>query len=467
MDGLAGGKREVARTSHVALLVLVFGAGCADDGPHLSSTYTSGARLRARLLDAGGGAVSFQGWHDRDLEIECVFATASDGVLRCLPEAPAWVAYANADCTAPVVFWFPDDCAHPPTFAAQWVPGANAAEPARVELHQVGAPVSAGPVYFQTTTGCTKGFHVDQAFVLGAAVAPTMFVAASTSTLDYRGDRLAVKVITTADGAAQILETIDPARGPCSRFWLPTGEGVCLANLGEGGGRMAIFRDDACSVPVPGVVYGGPDRIPSAIFADDGLAYLPGARIDEPIFDARIADTCRVNMDTAYELGRPAVADDFPRMAASLTGAGRLQAQYATDLRGRRVLPEGFYDAARSAACLPMVVDGAPGVLRCVPYGVSGSSTSTEHFADPACTIPVAEWLSEAPSAGHVFTHAASSCGEIALRSAYTVVAHLGPTFRSDDAGQCYEDTPTWDLRPFVVDTDELDTLPRLSARIE
>lgn len=59
-----------------------------------------------------------------------------------------------------------------------------------------------------------------------------------------------------------------------------------------------------------------------------------------------------------------------------------------------------------------------------------------------------------------------SDAAEITLRSLYTVVEHVGPTF--SNRGTCGEDTPGWELRPFVVDSVlPLDSVPRLVERIE
>jgi hypothetical protein len=53
------------------------------------STTTSGSRLRARytVTTSPDGAASkvFVGWHDTTLDVDCVFLTADDGSLRCVP----------------------------------------------------------------------------------------------------------------------------------------------------------------------------------------------------------------------------------------------------------------------------------------------------------------------------------------------------------------------------------------------
>jgi hypothetical protein len=83
--------------------------------PPLDQTppFESGDRLRARLLDGGQGAVAFVEWHDTELDTPCVFHTASDGVMRCLPwndaASPHFsrfdVHYLDPSCSEAVVLF--------------------------------------------------------------------------------------------------------------------------------------------------------------------------------------------------------------------------------------------------------------------------------------------------------------------------------------------------------------------------
>jgi hypothetical protein len=62
----------------------------------------SGTRLRARNLVATDGAVQFQGWHDSQLGIDCVFSPTTNG-LRCLPLGSTFPNYfGDAGCSQPL-----------------------------------------------------------------------------------------------------------------------------------------------------------------------------------------------------------------------------------------------------------------------------------------------------------------------------------------------------------------------------
>jgi len=65
--------------------------------------YASGARIKMRVgrSSVPDGSVSFNGWYDTTLGINCSWRKHSDGSMRCLPELTAsqerW--YADAGCT--------------------------------------------------------------------------------------------------------------------------------------------------------------------------------------------------------------------------------------------------------------------------------------------------------------------------------------------------------------------------------
>src|SRR6478736_5939459 len=73
----------------------------------LASLYRSGSRLKARYLDAGGGARKFEGWYDTKLASPCTFQLTEDGVMRCAPMADsvgAAVEYADSTCSEPISY---------------------------------------------------------------------------------------------------------------------------------------------------------------------------------------------------------------------------------------------------------------------------------------------------------------------------------------------------------------------------
>jgi len=70
--------------------------------PFPATDYQSGSRLRAEVYASAGGATMFYGWFDQQLNAECSFRLAEDGILRCLP-LPRWnnVVFSDAACTVP------------------------------------------------------------------------------------------------------------------------------------------------------------------------------------------------------------------------------------------------------------------------------------------------------------------------------------------------------------------------------
>src|SRR4051794_624092 len=84
--------------------LVVFSCAKSEPGREPPETpWTSGSRLRARVLDGGEGARLFVEWMDTELAMSCAFVPAEDGELRCLPthaqSANAEALYADAQCT--------------------------------------------------------------------------------------------------------------------------------------------------------------------------------------------------------------------------------------------------------------------------------------------------------------------------------------------------------------------------------
>lgn len=129
------------------------GAGDGDGDGDGDSRYTSGSRIRARVVSTPDGATDLVGWRDTQLDIDCSFSDPGDGVLRCLPRAldlgGAFTEFADPDCTVPLVSEFVvcgvaasefvrqfDDCGDPRYF-------------------RIGEPVSPTVVYSQIA-GCLE-----------------------------------------------------------------------------------------------------------------------------------------------------------------------------------------------------------------------------------------------------------------------------------------------------------------------
>jgi hypothetical protein len=135
-----------------------------------------GKRLQRREWDDGELSLPTVVWRDSALDTPCLFRTAADGVLRCLPTAsdeapvdPVISRFSDNMCMNPVPLVLSDtSCsAGPPRFAYQLVEGNRVVYP-------VLGP-AASPLY-QFTDVCAV-IDVTDMYSLGAAIAPSMFVA--------------------------------------------------------------------------------------------------------------------------------------------------------------------------------------------------------------------------------------------------------------------------------------------------
>lgn len=64
----------------------------------------SGSRLKARWYKGIDGSKEWLGWYDNRRGEDCLYAIASDGVTRCLPEKHVYLAsaYADENCVVPL-----------------------------------------------------------------------------------------------------------------------------------------------------------------------------------------------------------------------------------------------------------------------------------------------------------------------------------------------------------------------------
>lgn len=71
------------------------------------SVYTSGSRIRMKVIHSPDGAKQFWGWHDATRNEDCQILATSDGKQRCLPFVSSYLTigsdFADAACTVPVV----------------------------------------------------------------------------------------------------------------------------------------------------------------------------------------------------------------------------------------------------------------------------------------------------------------------------------------------------------------------------
>ncbi len=65
----------------------------------------SGSRIKATWIVSDEGAKHFSGWHDSELDHECVWQTGTDDSKRCLPiGAEKLSSFSDAECATPIFF---------------------------------------------------------------------------------------------------------------------------------------------------------------------------------------------------------------------------------------------------------------------------------------------------------------------------------------------------------------------------
>jgi hypothetical protein len=132
----------------------------------------SGSRIQLNVTSSADGARTLSGFHDAQLDADCYFTVAGDGVLRCVPSPMAYAQlyYADSSCTQPLAVWNGCDT---PRFV-QTTGTCNAT------YNQVGAAFTGTPYEdFGDGSGCkaTTVASSQKLYELGAAIPASTFAA--------------------------------------------------------------------------------------------------------------------------------------------------------------------------------------------------------------------------------------------------------------------------------------------------
>jgi hypothetical protein len=364
-----------------------------------------GSRLHAWIDDGGDGAIAFVSWRDTDLDLDCEFASAADGRLRCLPlPRVATVLFADPDCTLPAVIETPE-WAYVPG-ALDLVVQANLDTPARGGMaaswrwtvRRVGGdvPFPSGELYAPVTDsgGCgaqapSMAYHY---LALGDAVPPESFVSASFVE-EPRAGGLDARVLVADDGARRVERIVIHASG--STCWPTTigNERRCVAGplTGDAG-----FADALCTIPIAMPFTGGMSlEVPTVLLrADDGgeCRTRRAHAVGEPS-----ATEYRLNPTTGGcealpgpfptaawkfgpELDASALDAAAPRLTSASLGTGALRVHVIADVDGVPFYadPVAEWSTADSVRCEASFGNpGGPCEL---------DSTGASLYADAECT---------------------------------------------------------------------------------
>ena len=116
----------------------------------------SGARLKAKHYVGADGSTQFAGWHDTQLDVDCIFLNSADGSLRCLPAFPFSAAFVgpffgDSGCSQPLAYQY-TGCVVA-KYAQAAVAGSCSVQP-NEQIYAIAGAFS-GTVYEGTPASCT------------------------------------------------------------------------------------------------------------------------------------------------------------------------------------------------------------------------------------------------------------------------------------------------------------------------
>ena len=401
------------------------GEGAPDAVTENSTPWTSGARLRAKVLNGGEGAQLFVEWQDTVLRLPCSFTTAIDGRLRCLPidedTATITTNYADAQCTMTIALGpapqnpyvrirnrrcgrAEDDVgAHR---VVRWGSTLNVDVP-YVLRDGVCVPISNGPVLTWHSIG---------------EVPPGQFVAA-TAQVQATPNGAQPQIVVAEDGARENARLIDPSSSqPCEVLAdhvldapdlcvpLPFAIAPALSFSDEPAcDKILAFAEPECSPALTGVALRSQGCVTPLDVVELG-PYL--GTLSTGLFRRGRDGVCHSDQlltpMAAYAALRPFSSTTFAVVENRLFGAGRLRAPLRTTsdgvaVRNARLLPIKdlldpdnplspvqpaqfeFYDSIRQGRCrVESVVDASK---RCLP--TSTQPKLGHYFEDSTCAQPV------------------------------------------------------------------------------
>lgn len=360
------------------------------NAPFVDEPYGSGSRLTARVLRAAGGAQMLRWFWDQELQLECVFARAPDGVVRCLPRdgAVATQSHGNLfgldpknqpprtmgpDCRVPAAVRSACEVDSPYVYVSHPM-----CEPGPVVREALRLHTSLVELGSRTEDGVCEVREVGEgslAFTL-MPVDHTIFMPAE----EVVGD--GVRTLLGDDGSWQNLElAVDSGQG-C--FPLTSeGDGPCVPS--PAGFPVTASSDDACALLD---VAGEPTR-------PEGCSYVPthavpvhgpeGIRdIVGPLETAyqRVGEdeTCEPNSIPSYQLGAETELESLPVIALVESGSGGIVARHGSFDGISKTVVRGLFDTGTGDACVPWF-DGER--HWCIPYRVRDV---WRRYADPDCT---------------------------------------------------------------------------------
>jgi hypothetical protein len=425
----------------VTLAASCSGAISGSDGASLTPArpdFTSGSRLRARVVRADGVSL-FAGWHDRVHDVDCSFAEAADGAIRCVPSgssvASAGPAYLDAACAAPAISAGSPDCP-PPKLAVERDSCGRVTSIGRVATDLV----TVDSVYYKHGDGsCTSGVGGGgrTSLTISERLPLTAFVSAKKVDVS-RGGRLAQTYLEAEDGSAQAFELIDTdLETSCTAFRRTD---RCVPQ--SAAWVFGAYSDPSCTNVLAGTIYpftAACGTAPKLVIDDPGWGspwdrkgcgppgptfFEVGARATGEIYSSAAAGCSQVSGDglELFSVGPPTAPEALARLIHGSSGAGRIKLRAYADERGTRLVGYTLFDSARDEECdAALARDGA---IRCLPNPQPFGAYSP-YFSDSGCTVPTVATRPGCTAPPLVQIVEAGSCGADPTRRLYTVGAKL------------------------------------------
>lgn len=420
------------------------GAGAGTGGAGAAPSplpFGSGSRLRAEVLDGGGGALQFSGFVDTELGVRCWLLETSGGVQRCAPYSLLTVLFADPDCAEPVLL---DEPCSGGQFGAIFELDGCVGSYRMVRRTDEAAP---GPLYERLDGGCVPS-AIDPAVAFVAEEVPDETFLAATERIEPLGGGLAREVWDFEDGAYLARRAVDEERDGACRPPAAAREGGALPCVPEasavrydGQGR---FGDAACTAPLA-VRWADCGDVPPPVVVEDWVTtscapevvYREPGDVVETAFGGE-ASVCEQLPARPEELWlAPGALVDlaiFPSLERVRTGGGRLVTE-GVGVRAAWVdAGAAWLDSELGEPCQPTRF--ADGSTRCLP----ASNALYTLFSDEACTRPVVEHTGcdEVPGLVLEWEDAADNCAPPAVGSVRALGApYGGPVFYAADPGSC------------------------------
>lgn len=426
----------------------------------------SGTRLRRRYLEGGEGAYVTVDLWDTQMETVCSYREATDGMLRCLPDAAVELTYADAACSQPVYVARDYDCETP--YARSLVDSAI--------YEQTDTPaVLSGALYVETSFGCEPYSFDPGAEHWVAKLVPSNQFVQGTVEDEVRADNMAARFIAGSDGSRWLQETVHRNRGYTCVF---DEQFRCVPRVSHG----IYYADAGCSEPLHSIRGDSvPPMLPDPVRdAENCLQRFDYFETGPNVFpttiyyvdsDGSCMPRAASNQRTYYRRGAQIPLGSFPTASIALEGSSTLQARRYVDADGEPLgAAYAFWDTSRDEVCDPteLADDGSVVCLTRDRGFVSGVQ-----FADSTCTEQISVEICQSSAPRLLADTGGRTCTVPSLFALHDVSERGaevgGPEFyiQTSISSSCREETLDTRATAYRVGADALGQLPVLDLNTE